>query len=128
MSILDELRGYALIYMASPYSLYTHGLDQACEDVSGVAGDLLERGVRVFCPVSHAHTIAQSSCVNPLDHKLWMTLDKAVADHCQALIVVELEGWQDSVGVREEIEWFRGRPIYHINPQAMIIRRASPVS
>nr|WP_256449240.1 DUF1937 family protein [Photobacterium sp. GJ3] len=34
-------------------------------------------------------------------------MDKAFMEKCDELIVLELEGWQESAGVQREIDFFR---------------------
>lgn len=120
---LHDLAGYRLCYLASPYSRYEPGIDRACDDVSEIAGRLMAAGVRLFCPVSHSHTIAMASGLDPLDHKLWMDMDEAIAAYCNALVVVELDGWRTSKGVGAEIAWFATRPKYFLNPVTMALRQ-----
>jgi hypothetical protein len=119
---LHELAAFRLVYLASPYTRYKPGLDQASEDVCEVAGRLIARGVRVFCPIAHAHAIAMSSGIDPVDHVLWLGLDEVIAPACQALVVVELDGWDKSDGVAKEIEWFADRPIFYLDPKTMNLR------
>jgi hypothetical protein len=120
---LHDLAQYRLVYAASPYSRYAGGLDQACDDVCEVVGRLIANGVRAFSPVAHSHTIAMASGVDPLDHKLWLDLDEAIAPQCHALVVIELDGWQESDGIAKEIRWFSTRPVFYLNPKTMAIRQ-----
>lgn len=120
---LHDLAQFRLVYAASPYSLYGAGLDQACEDICEVVGRMIAKGVRVFCPVAHAHAIAMASGIDPLDHAMWLGLDEAIAPQCHALVVVELEGWRESYGVKKEMEWFATRPTFFLNPKTMELRQ-----
>jgi hypothetical protein len=120
---IRDLGIHRLVYLASPYSLYPHGLDRACDDVCEVAGHLISAGVRVFSPVAHSHPIAMASGIDPLDQVTWLELDEAIAPSCGALVVAELEGWDKSDGVAKEIKWFATRPIYYLNPKTMELRK-----
>lgn len=119
---LHDLAQYSPCYLCSPYSKRAD-LDQASEEVCEVAGRLLAAGVMVLSPIAHAHAIAMaSSRVDPLDHKLWMRLDEALAPICRAAIVVEMDGWQESDGIAKELKWFATRPVYYLNPKTMELR------
>lgn len=117
--ILQDLTKYRLVYLASPYTKYAGGIDQANDDICEVAAKMIAAGVKVFCPVAHAHAIAMSGGLNPLDHDLWLGQDEAIAPFCQALVVAELDGWRESYGVSQEILWFATRQAFSLNPRTM---------
>lgn len=100
-------------YLASPYTLYETGLADANREACEASARLLRLGVPLFSPVAHAHAIAQTGLVNPVDHDFWMWLDGAFMEKAYGLIVMKLPGWTQSAGVQEEIRWFedKNRPI-----------------
>ena len=49
---------YGLIYLASPYSKYPHGIMRACRDICEIAARLIKQQYRIYSPIAHAHTIA----------------------------------------------------------------------
>lgn len=119
---LHDLALYNPLYLCSAYSKRPN-LDQACEEVCEVAGKLLAAGVMVFSPICHSHQIAMSSTIDPLNSKLWMRLNEALAPICRAAVVVEMDGWRESDGIAEEIRWFAARPVYYLNPKTMELRK-----
>lgn len=114
----SDLGGYDLVYVASPYSKYMWGLDGATKDISLVTGRLILKGLNVYSPIAHTHTIAINSGIDPLDHAIWMKFDEAMMKKSDALLVCQMAGWKESYGVSYEIEYFdkMNRPIYTFDP------------
>lgn len=109
-----------LYYLASPYShpdanVQELRFQQVCE----VAARLLEKGIYVFSPIAHTHPIAAYGL--PKDFKFWKQYDELIFSRCDALIVLMLDGWVDSVGVKAEIEMAtkQGKEIYYMNPATL---------
>jgi len=113
-----DLSRYGLIYVATPYSKYPEGIEAAFVEASKAAAKLMKDGARaVFSPIAHSHPIAKHGGIDPLDHSIWMPLDHAMMKAADALAIVRLPTWQESKGIREEIETFvaAGKPIFHVN-------------
>lgn len=124
-TIHDLRRQGGLYYVGSPYTKYLGGLDKACEDVSKLCGRLMERGLIVFSPITHGHAITRVGGLDPLDGAFWIKVDEVFLDKCDALIVAELDGWQDSYGVTWEIDAAReaDKPVYYVNPTTLEVRQ-----
>ncbi len=118
---LLELRDYSLVYVASPYSNYPHGLPAACEHVCKLAAHLIDCNITVYSPIAHSHTIAFQGGIDPLCHFTWLRLDRAMIKVCDVLLIAKLNGWRDSLGIKKETEWFReaGKPVFYIDPDSM---------
>lgn len=93
-------------YLATPYTKYEAGLEQANQDACEVSARLIRLGVPLFSPIAHSHAMTKTELVNPLDHDLWMWLDGAFMEAAFGLIVVKMDGWLESVGVQEELKRF----------------------
>ena len=104
-------------YLASPYKNYYAGLDGAYHDVCVIAGNLIQAGVSVYCPIAHGHGIARYSGMEMNNYDIWMPLDKMMLDRCDFLIVAHMLGWTESRGITEEINYFlmSGKPIYDLD-------------
>lgn len=115
---LSPFERYELIYVASPYSKYVWGLDQATNDIAKITGRLIARGLKVYSPIVHTHHIAKVSGIDPLDHKFWMKYDESMMNKSDSLLVVKMPGWEDSYGVNYEINYFSSglKPIDFLNP------------
>lgn len=117
-SDLTPLRQYELIYVASPYSKYIWGIDAAFDDIAKITGRLIRNELNVYSPIVHTHKIAIASGMDPLDHSLWMKIDETLMNKSDALLVVKMQGWQESYGVNYEVRYFdtRGKPIHFFDP------------
>lgn len=91
-----------LIYLASPYShpnafIREQRFDEACR----AAGKIMKLGHVVFSPIAHSHPIAERGIEGSWD--FWQKQDLPILERCDALAVLELDGWKESVGVQAEI-------------------------
>ncbi len=121
---ITGLRSYPLIFLSTPYSLYSSGLQIAFEEACKLAGRLIINGLSIYCPIAHSHPIAFYGDLNPLDRRLWMRLNEPFVRAANAIIVGELPGWKDSAGVKSEMDAFAlaGKPIYFVNPNSLALR------
>lgn len=115
----ERLQGDDYWYLATPYSKYPDGLEAAFEEACRVAGWLIANDVKVFSPISHTHPIALCADLDPLDHEIWLPADEPFMNGACGLIVAEMDSWQDSYGIGEEIKVFRNakKPIIHLAPE-----------
>jgi hypothetical protein len=93
-----------LIYLASPYSdpdplVRQQRFDAVCK----VAARFMREGHFVFSPIAHTHPIAKAGEL-PLGYDYWHRYDERMFLACDALWVLMLPGWEESMGVRAEIE------------------------
>lgn len=117
---LEELRGLAgYLYLATPYSKYASGLDEAAAEASRIAARLMARGFRVLSPIAHSHAVAVAGDLDKLDHDLWAFQDRPLLDSAAAVIVALMPGWAESAGVRAEIDIARKqrKPILFLHPE-----------
>ncbi len=106
-----------MIYLASPYTHPDGDVRQARFDaVCRAAAELMRQGKTVFCPVAHSHAIARYGL--PLDWRYWGRHDRRYLEVCDEVVVLTLDGWQESVGVQAEIAIARelGKPVRFLEP------------
>jgi Domain of unknown function (DUF1937) len=111
-------------YLSSPYTKYPFGPGQAFIDVCKIAAKLMDLGIPIFCPIAHTHPISSFTRHDPLDSEFWQTTNQTLMAGARAgLIVVQMEGWENSSGVAAEIEYFSkiGRPIFYLFPSDFAI-------
>lgn len=106
-------------YLATPYSKYRTGIEAAFEMASREAARLLKSGIVVFCPIAHTHPIALHGQIDPKAHDLWMAADRPLMEAAVGLIAVRADGWEESIGMAEEIRTFKaaGKPILFMDPE-----------
>ena len=104
------------VYVASPYSRYPDGIDEAFREASRVSAWLLRRGVKLFCPIAHSHPISNYGFIDPNNHEIWLPADKPLMDAAGALLVVMMPSWQESYGIGVEIDTFVAarKPIFFL--------------
>ena len=97
-----------IMYIAAPYahperSVREHRFRTACR----AAARLMQAGVVVFSPLSHSVPIVEFldmenlNCMTP--NQFWMSCDLPLLDLCSELLILGLQGWEQSEGVREEM-------------------------
>jgi hypothetical protein len=118
----------AFWYLATPYTKYPKGIDEAFKEASRQAALLVGAGIPVFCPIAHAHPIAIEGGLDPFDHTIWLPADRPFMDAARGLIVCKMLMWEFSRGVIEEIRVFTeaSKPIIYMEPDivpALLLRR-----
>lgn len=92
-----------MIYLATPYNHPDPEVREGrFQTACNVAGYFLSRGVYVFSPIAHTHSIALARNL-PHDWEFWREYDRQMLAACSELWVVEMTGWRESVGVAAEI-------------------------
>ena len=95
-----------ITYLASPYS---HPLASVREArfrlVCHAAAYLIQTGYVIFSPIAHTHHIAMHDL--PKDFDYWSKIDMEFLAVCGSMIVLMLDGWEKSVGVKAETHIMR---------------------
>jgi len=100
-----------MIYLACPYSNKNPEVAKArYEFVTIVAGVLMRRGMTVFSPVTHSRPI-DMTFEEPEDWEFWKQQDFDILENCDALCVLMIDGWKESKGVTEEIQFAKEKRI-----------------
>lgn len=105
-------------YIATPYSKFPGGITAAFEGAAREAAALVKAGVPVYSPIAHTHPVALYGDIDPLDHDIWLPADAPFMEAAKGLIVCQMEGWEHSYGIGEEIKAFEaaGKPIVYMTP------------
>ena len=115
----------SLAYLGSPYSRYEKGLVAAFQDVARIAARLRTSGIFTYCPITHLHPLAVSGELDPMDLSIWVPHNQIMMERCDCLIVAQMEGWEQSDGVRGEIEYFlkMEKPIFDLNCESLTLTK-----
>jgi hypothetical protein len=91
-----------LIYVASPYS----GDEEAAyKKVCHVCCEIVcNRPWAVFSPIAHWHPIVTKYKL-PTDAEYWWNINKEYLRKADVLLIVQLDGWDQSEGIKKEIEF-----------------------
>lgn len=110
-------------YLSGPYSHKDPNvLDQRHQAHVEAAAWLMEEGFTVFSPICHSHHIGQH--INrALDEAFWMRQDVAFIPSCLRLVVLMIEGWEQSRGTQIEIACAQSADIelYRLMPDADVL-------
>lgn len=109
-------------YLASPYSKWRKGPDDAAKTIASIAGRLIKQGLHVFCPIAHGHCIALAAGMSlTADYGVWLPLDKSFVDAAAGLIIADMPGWHESHGVGEETKWTvaAGKPVLLLSTKTL---------
>lgn len=104
-SQLAALHPGAYFYLASPYSKWKAGIDDACVKVARIAGRLIAQGLPIFSPIAHSHTVCVASGLDPYAHDIWLPADAPMFAGARGMIIAPMDGWRESYGIGEEIKW-----------------------
>lgn len=113
------MNSHDFIYLASPYSHELAAIrEHRFQAVSKVAALLMadNSNLIIFSPIAHSHTIA---VVGGLDGswEKWAEFDLRMINACDALLLLQISGWQSSKGMRAEVDYAvdKGKPIFATN-------------
>ncbi len=104
-------------YLASPYTKYAEGPEAAFREVCRNGALLLLAGIPVFSPIAHTHPISVHGGIEA-GRTFWLAADKPFMHTSQGMIILEMDGWQDSEGVSAETAYFlyARKPIITMTP------------
>ena len=105
-------------YLASPYShpdkeIREQRYVQTLEVTAKLM--LLKSPYTIFSPIVHCHVMAEH-CALPTNHTFWWKHNMAMLKKAKGLLVLTLPGWQESVGLKAELEFTEslGKPVRFI--------------
>jgi hypothetical protein len=107
-----------LVYLAVPYSHQSANVrEMRFREANRISARIMDAGILIFSPISHTHPIALAGKL-PLGWDFWERYDRAYLVVCRALVVLRLDGWQESKGVAAETKIMDelARPVYHLDP------------
>jgi nucleoside 2-deoxyribosyltransferase len=118
---LHDLPKDWVYYFASPYTsdcAYIRELRYL--DVIKVATDLIRQDFTLIEPIAMSHQHAQRFGL-PGTYAFWQKRDRKFIDLCDAVMVCLLDGWDQSVGMADEIEYAKSqnKPVYYLNPSEL---------
>jgi len=108
-----------MIYLATPYSHEDSAIrEYRFQQVNKAAAHLMHHGMHVFSPISHSHPIAKEGDL-PTGWDYWEAYDKSILEICKRMIILTLNGWENSDGVKGEFELAttRGIPVGFMCPE-----------
>ena len=110
------------LYIACPYSDIDKELSYRVS--MGIAAYFINKGFNAFAPIVHSHPIAKFYEL-PGGFDFWSQIDYQYIDWCDEIVVVMLDGWEESTGVQAEIEYavMNGKTVSRIDPWSVLDRK-----
>lgn len=100
-----------MIYIAMPYTKLTALQREYYFHLScWLAAKMFNERKQVFIPNLFAHPIASKYNL-PVEWEFWKDYDEKFLSICTELWVIQLKGWEESVGVNAEIEYAKAHGI-----------------
>lgn len=98
-------------YLGAPYSsIHIHIRDRRYQQISFVAAQLMRRGEIIYSPITACHRLANDHDL-PLTADYWLRFNLEFLRRCGKLYVLQLDGWEKSLGLKQEIEFAESRNI-----------------
>lgn len=119
-----------IIYVACPYTDPDRMVrERRFQIATEAAAALIKEGHIVFSPITMTHPIdvVLAGGMGTLGSDYWVAFDEAFMDMCAEMVVLQVDGWDRSSGIRREIEYFdrQNKPVRYIVPKAISPRRAT---
>lgn len=92
-----------MLYLASPYS-HSHPAvrEQRFHAACAAAAALMSAGHKMFSPIVHGHPLCGHGL--PGDWTFWQSHARWHVERCDEVVVLMLDGWEESEGVKAEVE------------------------
>lgn len=92
-------------YLASPYSHPEPYIQEMRYILTTYIGSLLTKvGYTLIEPIGMSHNTAKMFKL-PTGYEFWKTRDRLLINKCDGVILLQLKGWEESEGVKDEIEF-----------------------
>ncbi|WP_054310131.1 DUF1937 family protein [Mesorhizobium sp. 1M-11] len=100
------------IFLAGPYGHADREVvDRRFNEANAVAAKIARSGSTVFSQISMSHPI--NGHLSDLDKaaigKLWAPIDQVFMEAMDEIVVIDGPGWQESAGVKREMEFFESK-------------------
>lgn len=106
LNSVDLMRN-EMIYIAAPYTHKDPAIVQErVNKVTKYTAERMAQGDVVFSPLTHSHTVADYLPDDlRFSQEFWMYQDLGILKFCSKLVVLMLDGWKDSVGLKTEMNF-----------------------
>lgn len=92
-------------YLASPYNHPDPAVrEQRYRGACHMTALLMRSGRVVFSPIAHSHNVELIGIGERMSGEFWMCQDIPILRHASEMIVLMMDGWQQSEGIKQELE------------------------
>lgn len=106
-----------MIYLASPYSHRNPSIQDArFRQVRIYTAELLRNKIPVFSPIVYGYQFEKDFGFAG-DAKTWEHINHKMIEACDAVHVLMLSGWRESLGVAREVQFALNlpRPVHYVS-------------
>jgi len=111
-----------MIYLAAPYSHDDPSVRQSRRYAAArAAGQIMDAGRLVYSPLSHSWGVLHASPAI-INERTWLRHGLDMVRRCDAVVVLQIDGWRESEGVTVEVETARqnGKTVVFADPNNLI--------
>jgi hypothetical protein len=109
----------AYYYISNPYNGTEEQKEQRAEVAARVSGMLLKKGIHAWSPIVHNHAMMKNHTFTLEERRsLILDFDFSLLKASKGMIVLTIDGWDKSYGVRAEIELCQklSIPVSYLDP------------
>lgn len=113
-----------LYYLAGPYSHKDQAImDQREIDHAKCAVELKLQGYSIYAPIPETTALTKLGGLVGTSWKDWRDHDLNLLSRCDEIIIILIEGWRESIGVRGEVKFAiqNDIPISYLDPNLYIL-------
>lgn len=100
-----------MIYLGAPYSHKNpEVMLERYYKITEYTADLMKKGYAVFSPITYGKPIADLHDL-PHTYEFWLSFDLKMLEACSEFWVLQLDGWEESKGLKAEIEFAKENKI-----------------
>lgn len=107
-------------YISNPYNGTDEQREERARVAATVCGMLLRKGIHAWSPIVHNHAMMKAFNQFTLEERrsLILDFDFSLLKASKGMIVLTIDGWEKSFGVRAEIDLCRelSIPVKYLNP------------
>jgi hypothetical protein len=119
-----------VIYLASPYSHQDPAVREArFRAACDFTHWMLKQEHHVFSPIAYSHQFTMPPYTMDGPFEVWKEIDLDMIARCEAVMVLKIDGWDQSRGVKAEIEYAKEigkRVIYQDWPKELDLPSSKP--
>lgn len=115
-------------YISNPYNGTEEQKVERAKIAAEVCGKLLKRGVHAWSPIVHNHAMMNHYGDFTLEERrtLILDFDFSLLLASKGMIVLKIDGWDESYGVSKEIELCKEKsiPVKYLQPEDLDLEKA----
>lgn len=109
-----------LFYLASPFTHASKNIRaQRTYEAMIASIKLLQHNIHVFSPIAYNGAWEKTKFNLPCEWPFWENYDKNFLRRCDGFIILQIDGWDTSVGIAAETRYAKeiGLPIFKVTPE-----------